>query len=331
VGNKRSDGFHELESIFTALDFADTLIFTPIPGEEGRTTLAMRAERPFLELSRGLCFPPIPQEKNLVYRAVELFRSKTGFSGNLAVELVKRIPPGSGLGGGSSDAAAALLALNSIAFPPMAGKTPLSLETLMGLAAQLGSDVPFFVRIADPGESSACLVTGRGEFLTPLPPPPPLGVLLAFPGFASDTVAAYALLDTVWEGLENGEWGVGTSNHCARIGVRVFSENAVRCRPGNCPAYRTNLRAADFWDKPGNWDFNNDFLNLFLRHGAEQEKKAYYAVLKDLKAAGAAFTGLSGSGSTCFGIFNDIQAAEKAKKLLSGVFFTLQATFFLQS
>jgi 4-diphosphocytidyl-2-C-methyl-D-erythritol kinase len=331
VGEKRSDGFHELESIFAALDFADTLTITPLPEEEGRTPLVMRAEGPFSELSRLLRAPPIPLENNLVCRAAELFRAKTGFSGSLAAELVKRIPPGSGLGGGSSDAAAALLALNSLAFPRSTGKAPLSRKALMDLAAQLGSDVPFFVQIAGPRDSPACLVTGRGEYIKPLPPPPPLGVLLAFPGFASDTRAAFALLDTVRE-------EPGTPNHYTRTGERVFSKNAVRRRPGNCPAYRTSRSvagewgvAADFWAQPESWNFHNDFLELFLRHGTEQEKKAYNAILSGLRDAGAVFTGLSGSGSACFGIFSGIQAAERARKSLSGAFFTLQTTFFLRS
>jgi 4-diphosphocytidyl-2-C-methyl-D-erythritol kinase len=271
----------------------------------------MRADWPFSELSRCLCFPAIPSEKNLVYLAVELFRSTTGFSANLAVELIKRIPPGSGLGGGSSDAAAALLALNSLTFPSLNEKVPLSREALIGLAAQLGSDVPFFVQIAYPGESPACLVTGRGEFLTPLPPPPPLGILLAFPGFASETGSAYALLDT-----------------CGKPPAEI-RQGALCCHSSTKCASSLGIDVS--WPILEAWNWGNDFLELFLNHGTEQEKKAYNAILKDLRAAGAVFTGLSGSGSTCFGIFNSIQAAERARKSLSGSFFTLQTTFFLRS
>jgi len=325
IGGRRPDGFHDLESVFMALDFADTLTFTLLPGQEGLTTISLLGEGPFLELSRcgprinteedegaSCCdafregFPPIPVEKNLVCRAAELFRAKTGFSRNLAVELVKRIPPGSGLGGGSSDAAATLLALNTLAGGFFPEQVPLSYEELLDLAAELGSDVPFFIKIAGPGESPACAAGGRGELLEALPPPPPLGVLLAFPGFASDTAAAYKLLDAFTGGIISQRPHTKTQRH------KVFDDIWE-------------------WHPPENWNFSNDFLDLFLNHGTEQEKQAYGAILKDLRAAGAAFAGLSGSGSTCFGVFPSPEAAEKARQGLSGTFYTLKSTFFLHS
>jgi len=294
IGERRPDGFHRLESVFMALDFADTLTFTPLPGQEGLTTLSLLGEG-----------PSIPPENNLVWRAAELFRAKTGFSANLAVELVKRIPLGSGLGGGSSDAAATLLALNSLT------NEPLSREELLDLAARLGSDVPFFVRISGPGEGPACVASGRGELLEPLPPPPPYGVLLAFPGFASDTAAAYKLLDTF------------AGNKKSPFLRETFRDNP--CNPW------TLLPPCNPWTPPETWDFTNDFLDLFLNHGTEQEKQAYKAILQDLRAAGAAFAGLSGSGSACFGVFPSLDAAEKARQGLSGTFYTLKSTFFLHS
>jgi len=308
IGGRRPDGFHDLESVFSALDFADTLTFAPLPGKEGLTTISLLAEGPFLELSRQGIYPPIPVENNLVCRATELFRAKTGFSRNLAVELVKRIPPGSGLGGGSSDAATTLLALNTLA------NDPLSCEELLELAAQLGSDVPFFIQIAGSGKSPACAVSGRGEILEPLPPPPPLGVLLAFPGFASDTRAAYELLDETRK----------------KNKPRSFTEFLVRkssfLRVNPCNPWTKNL-----WPSPESWDFTNDFLDVFLNHGMEQEKRAYGAILQDLRAAGAIFAGLSGSGSACFGIFSGPDSAEKAREGLLGTFYTLKTTFFLHS
>jgi len=345
IGGRRPDGFHELESVFTALDLADTLTFTPLPGREGLTTLSLVVEGPRINFTdyhgggkerasnfdpfRGF-FPPIRQENNLVWRAAELFRAKTGFSANLAVELVKRIPPGSGLGGGSSDAAATLLALNTLA------NEPLSRQELLELAAQLGSDVPFFVKIAGGrehpggGESPACAVSGRGEVLEALPPPPPLGVLLAFPGFASDTAAAYKLLDAF----------AGESHHAK---AHVQAAIALQCREATSSTTislhsptegRHRRKVFDGiweWHPPETWDFSNDFLDLFLNHGTEREKQAYSVILKDLRAAGAAFAGLSGSGSACFGVFPGLEAAEKARQGLSGAFYTLKSTFFLHS
>ena len=91
VGEKRSDGFHGLNSVMVALDFADSLFFSFLTGNEKFTALTTREEGPFSELiQKGQQFPPIPVENNLVYRAAELFRLKTGFSANLAIQLIKR-------------------------------------------------------------------------------------------------------------------------------------------------------------------------------------------------------------------------------------------------
>ena len=332
VGKRRDDGFHGLKSIFAALDFSDTLTLMVLPGNEAQTTLSMQEEEPIRELSgKGRVFPPIPVENNLVYRAVELFRLKTGLSVNLAIDLIKRIPPGSGMGGSSSNAAATLLALNELVRflqesreqpagsdwsdkgSPLetAGLSagPLSREVLLSLALQLGCDVPFFVEVAlqKPLTSAVRAVGGRGEILRPLPPFPPLGVLLAFPGFSSYTGAAYSLLDE----------------------RRPFvKEEQVR----NCNDTTDNPPAGmnGSWPPPENWDFTNDFQELFLNHGTEQEKTAYRTILQDLKEAGAAFAALSGSGSTCFGIFSGPKEAEQAQKKLSGTFYALQSSFFLR-
>ena len=298
VGGKRGDGFHELRSIFAALDFADTLCFSPLPGNEGRTAFTMREDGPFLELLRkGQVFEPIPAEKNMVYLASELFRRETGLKTNLSIDLIKRIPPGSGLGGGSSNAATTILALNELYL----GGT-LSGEEMLAMAAQLGSDVPFFVEIALPKakKSAARSVSGRGEIFGFLPPPPPFGVLLAFPGFSSHTGAAFALLDEkrpVPPTLTAGDMANG----------RGFT-----------------------WKETGTWDCFNDFQGLFMNFGSEREKQAYKTIQDDIIGAGAIFSGLSGSGSAFFGIFPALEEAERAKKQLGGSFYTLTSTFFLR-
>ncbi|MDR2111086.1 MAG: 4-(cytidine 5'-diphospho)-2-C-methyl-D-erythritol kinase, partial [Spirochaetaceae bacterium] len=131
VKGLRADGYHGLESIFLALAWGDTLRVDAAAGPGGCT------------LFRN-CFPPLedltfPPEQDLAYRAALLFRAKTGFDRALRIELDKRIPLGSGLGGGSSDAAAVLLALDRLA------GTGLSTAALGALAETLGSDVPFFL------------------------------------------------------------------------------------------------------------------------------------------------------------------------------------------
>jgi 4-diphosphocytidyl-2-C-methyl-D-erythritol kinase len=174
VFDKRPDGFHNLESIFLAVDFGDTLLFEPISGEK---TLKLNMEGP---AAAGF---GLPMEKNIIFKALSLFREKTGFDHGLKISVEKRIPLGGGLGGGSSDAAATLLALNKLV------GFPLSREQLLETATALGSDVPFFIY-----ETGAARVTGRGECIEPLKAPS-LFLVLVNPGFQSETAAAFRLLD----------------------------------------------------------------------------------------------------------------------------------------
>jgi len=171
VKNRRPDGFHDIDSVFLAVNFGDTLYFNAI---EGKNTVEIAME--------GLN-PPIPTEKNIIFKAVSLFREKTGFSQGVKITVEKRIPMGGGLGGGSSDAATTLLALNKIA------DLPCRREDLLEMAACLGSDVPFFIH-----ETPAARVTGRGERILPIDAPE-LALVLVSPGFSSDTSTAYKLLD----------------------------------------------------------------------------------------------------------------------------------------
>jgi 4-diphosphocytidyl-2-C-methyl-D-erythritol kinase len=141
VLGKRPDGYHELRTIFQTVSLADTLdiAFTP-----ARTTSIG------LEDAAG-----IPD--NLVSRAARLTMDAMRTTGRVAIRLEKKIPMGAGLGGGSSDAAAVLLAL-----PVLAGR-PLPVETLTALGQQLGSDVPFFLL------GGTAVGIGRGTELFPLP------------------------------------------------------------------------------------------------------------------------------------------------------------------
>lgn len=124
--------------------------------------------------------PSVPSgEDNLVVRAVRLFCSSFGFLPRLRVHLVKEIPHGAGLGGGSSDAATTLLALNDLF------QTELTKETLADLGAELGSDVPFFIY------QSGAEIRGRGELVTPKPGLPQLPLLLIKPPFGVPTPWAF--------------------------------------------------------------------------------------------------------------------------------------------
>ena len=319
VGERRSDGFHELESIFAALDYSDTLNFTFFPENDAKTILSIQKDGVFQRLSqKGQIFPSIPMEKHLVYQAVEVFRSKTGFSGNLEIELIKRIAPGSGLGCSSSNAASALIMLNGLygsrssGESRLSGVSRLSKESLMEMAKQLGSDVPFFIEIGieNRAKTKVRFVRGRGEILSSLPAFPRLEIVLVFPGFASYTGTAFALLDTHRKASKSQNLS-GSLTGFSAGDDRFFLSNGL-------------------WIEPKNWNFSNDFLDLFINHGSKEEKSAYTTILADLKNVGAVFSGLSGSGSACFGIFSGQEEAERAVEILNGAFYVVQRSFFLR-
>jgi 4-diphosphocytidyl-2C-methyl-D-erythritol kinase len=175
IGDRRPDGYHAIESLFCALAFGDTLSFETVR-EPGIAEIYMDWQPPGAPpygVSGG--FPAIPPEKNIISRAVSLFRDRTGYKEGLKITVEKRIPPGGGLGGGSSNAAATLTVLNRLASPD--GKGLLSDAVLAEMGASLGSDVPFFLTPVpknldaerDRHFLSAAWVSGRGgKQCTPL-------------------------------------------------------------------------------------------------------------------------------------------------------------------
>ncbi|HET8965728.1 MAG TPA: 4-(cytidine 5'-diphospho)-2-C-methyl-D-erythritol kinase [Candidatus Acidoferrum sp.] len=146
VLGKRPDGFHELRTVFQTISLRDELRLkkTREPGIELR-----------VHGNDSLSSEPI--EKNLVYRAVDSVRRELGVTLGVAIELQKAIPAGRGLGGGSSDAAAALLGYLRLF------KKQLPRERLFAIAAGLGADVPFFL------EGGRALGIGKGDEIYPLP------------------------------------------------------------------------------------------------------------------------------------------------------------------
>jgi 4-diphosphocytidyl-2-C-methyl-D-erythritol kinase len=290
VKERRSDGFHELESVFLALAFGDTLHIGL--GEAGEAD-EFRAEYGPTRLSEretGGIFGEIPGADNTVLKAAALFRARTGFDRPLRIRLEKRIPLGAGLGGGSSDGAASLIALNGLA--KQAGHRRLLDAAELGeAAAELGSDVPFFLGLLT-GGGGAALASGRGEHIRPIEGPPDCAVLLANPGFPSNTAEAYRLLDACRD-----KRGAGTSPRAGPSG-----QSLVDALGG----------------PPSRWPYTNDFLEVFLA-GDDAPAVAYRTILERLRDQGADFCGLTGSGSTCFGIFAGGGATEKAAEALQAM------------
>jgi 4-diphosphocytidyl-2-C-methyl-D-erythritol kinase len=138
VLGRRGDGFHEIETFIAPISLCDEIT---IEKRSGKQTITFRCDDP--SVPKG--------EANIVMRAANLFFKEARITSGLSIELKKTIPHGAGLGGGSSDAASTLLALNELF-----GKN-LSREVLAKMAGAIGSDVPFFIF------QSAAVCKGRGE------------------------------------------------------------------------------------------------------------------------------------------------------------------------
>ncbi|HEX6644959.1 MAG TPA: 4-(cytidine 5'-diphospho)-2-C-methyl-D-erythritol kinase [Gemmatimonadales bacterium] len=167
---READGFHGIETLFCLVDLADELVVqrTEVPGVT-------------LDVTGG---DAGPAADNLAVRAAGLVLDATGRKFGVHIRLAKRIPAGAGLGGGSSDAAAALAAVNQLA------GNAVPRHELLQFAARLGSDVPFFFSGAP-----LALAWGHGERLLRLPPLPAAPALLLSPPVPVPTPAAYRWLD----------------------------------------------------------------------------------------------------------------------------------------
>lgn len=141
ITGRRADGYHELQTVFQMLDYGDWLWFTPLNSGD---------------ILRDGDVPGVEPEQDLVIRAAQLLKEKTDYSSGANIKIDKRLPLGAGVGGGSSDAATVLVALNSI------WNTGLNIDQLSELGSELGADVPVFVR----GKSA--WAEGIGDILTPI-------------------------------------------------------------------------------------------------------------------------------------------------------------------
>ena len=167
VIGRRLDGFHEVVTVIEPLTLCDTLYL-----HETSDGIQVSTDHPGV--------PDGPE--NIVHRAARLIRQAAGIENGVTIRIEKRVPVAAGLGGGSANAALTLRALNEL------WRLNLSHSTLARLAADLGSDVPFFL---DPRTS---LCRGRGEESTPLSPAPAFRVVLVNPGFPIPTRWAYEQL-----------------------------------------------------------------------------------------------------------------------------------------
>lgn len=199
VLGERSDGYHELRTILQTLAIRD------------RLTLRPASSGILLTLSgRTAGLADEPTEKNLAYRAARLLQKHAGSQQGAHMQLEKRIPIAAGLGGGSSDAAAVLVGLRRL------WKLAVSDDDLVALAAELGADVPFFLR------GGAALATGRGEALEPLPDCATQRLIVAW----RDTPLMPGKTSRMYAALQPNHYTDGS--HTGRLAERLRAGEPVR-------------------------------------------------------------------------------------------------------
>jgi 4-diphosphocytidyl-2-C-methyl-D-erythritol kinase len=239
VGGRRPDGFHGIRSLFQAISLGDRMEAERVAGGD-------------VDIEGNFGFPPV---ENIIHRACLLFFDFVGERFGLRVKVDKAIPMGAGLGGGSSDAASILLCLDALF-----GK-PSEKGDLAGIAASLGSDVPFFLG------GPCAWIEGRGEIAEELDARADLACLLAYPGFPVSTARAYADLDA-------------SRPHPGERAFSLGKDEAGRAYAGD----------------PRLWPFFNSFEEAVFR-----EHPGLLALKEAMLEEGALAAGMSGSGSAIYG------------------------------
>ena len=272
VAGVRDDGYHELRTTFQSIALHDTLT---IRGRRG----------PFVLLCDD---PACPSDRtNLVWRAAECAWTAAGGRGTMRdveVQLAKRIPLQAGLGGGSSDAAAALRALGSV--------WGVDDRTLREMAVSLGADVPYFL------EGGTVLGLDRGDRLYPLLDHRAAWVTLVLPGFGVSTAEAFR-----WWDEENP----GGPPKRGRPASEDGGPNKVRPTSGSGDVRRTLSGPAS---GPAS-DLRNDLEDVVAARHPE-----IVQTVGALRRAGAFHAAMSGSGSAVFGLFSSRRSAEAAGRAL---------------
>jgi 4-diphosphocytidyl-2-C-methyl-D-erythritol kinase len=261
---RRPDGCHELRTVFQTISLADRLVVSYT--QRGPAEVHLRCNEGGLEGPR-----------NLAARAARELLAAGGWRGEVQVKLEKRIPVGAGLGGGSSDAAAVLLALRRLLKP----RPPADL--LLQVAALLGSDIPYFL------VGGTALGIGRGEEVYPLPDQPQKWLLLLAPDLRISTPEAYRDLSRVRPPLTAASRRNIINGFCSGVSVSEDREGeSLAGTPFAC--------------------FENDFeAVVFRQHPALKNWKG------KLLRSGASRATLSGSGSALFGVFSDRRRALEAR------------------
>jgi 4-diphosphocytidyl-2-C-methyl-D-erythritol kinase len=253
VLGRRSDGYHEVRSLLQTIDLADEILAAVAPPD----VLELHV-KPDGVVPSG--------RENLIMRAAEALRRHTGIKAGARLELAKRIPIGAGLGGGSSDAAATLVLLDQL------WGLQLEASVLGELAAEIGSDVPFFLT------GGLAFATGRGEIIRPLPDLIDCGVVVCTPPIEVATEDVYGRL---------------------AAGSRLTSRGSK----ANVEAFVAGLDGTGTVVPP--WqELGNDLEPVVVERWPEVGR-----AVTALKAMGPLCAAVTGSGAAAFAIFPDCETA----------------------
>lgn len=260
VVRKRADGYHDIETLFVPAPGLRDVLEVVKASEAGMTCYGLTCD--------------VPMEKNLCFKAFRLMRKYYGI-GDVKIFLYKNIPMGAGLGGGSSDAAFTLIALNEVF------ALGLSQQRLAEIAAELGSDCPFFIY------NRPMFATGRGEKLEPYELDlSRYRIEIVTPGLHISTPEAYAGVDAI-KGLD-----VSTS---LDMTTQTSPGMTTRTSHGVTQGLKYRLAA-------GITDWRENVVNDFEAYAFEK-----YPILRDIKNdlydRGAVYASMTGSGSAVYGIF----------------------------
>ncbi len=278
----RPDGYHLIESLFAPIEIWDDVEVELWPGSHGievEVEIASDAGLP-------LVLAQVPSgPENLAFRAAAAFCAVHDVRDRVRIRMRKRIPAAAGLGGGSSDAAAVLMALASLTRPD---DGPGDRAKLAKLAGELGADVPFFLQ-PDPA-----IVQGIGEQIEPVADLPGLDVVVANPAICLSTAEVYRAADALGSALTPS--GAGST-------MRAFSR---LCASKKIAPHPDQDQDRDWVDALG------DLLVNDLEPAARRLCPPVGRLLAELRGLGALGASMTGSGATVFGVFASATEAELA-------------------
>ena len=276
VGSKRDDGYHEIQSLIQKVSLYDELSFAL----SERVTLDTEA--------------PVSTGENLVYRAAILLKEAYGVESGASITLKKNIPIGAGLGGGSSDAAAALIGLNEL------WSLGLTVIQLSKTGAKLGSDVPFFLF------DSMSYVSGRGEKVSARSAVRPVDILLVNPLLKVSTTWVYERFAAQSVSIDKGT----NDTESLRPGSNPSELTKKAEKVNNIEHFIRNIERAELLEIADS--VSNDLESVTIKS---------FPVVAEIKEKlvrqGAVVSLMSGSGPTVFAVFESQEKAQEASRYFS--------------